>query len=163
MCLCRRALKVPPLGPNPQWVVMGGPRKMWEDQTGGDWCPASHLKCWEEVDSRVPHANRITIVKWERQSRYREQGSETDPLHTDAMLSLLHLQHLKETLSDQSLDHSARLRGGRGPPPVEAAGWAASVREVMGKAEFHKLSSQQPELSQTRQQGRKLNPAVQLP
>lgn len=111
MCLCRSALKLPPLGPNPQGVVMASPRKMWEDKTGGDWCPASHTKCWEEWPSGVPpHQHRIAIAKWERQRRCRKQGSEADPLHADAMVSLLHLQHLKEALSDQGLDHSAELQ-----------------------------------------------------
>lgn len=56
-------------------------------------------------------------------------------------------------------------RGGRGPPTVEAAGWAARVGDEMENvAEFQKLSSHQPELSQEPgQQGRRLNSAEQVP
>ena len=64
----------------------------------------------------------------------------------------------------QALTTVSGHRGGRGDLTVEAAGWAARAGHSMGKAEFHKLSSHRPELSQELcQQGRKLNPAVIAP
>lgn len=82
----------------------------------------------------------VATVAWKGQSRCTiERGYEADPPETEATLSFLYLQYLRETPKwwetwvsterTQMLD----FRGKRKIPTVEAAGWAARAGNGMGK------------------------------
>lgn len=140
---------------------MASPRMMQEDTSGEDGCPASCLKCWKETSFQgAPRQWGAAVVKWERRSKYREKGSEADPLHTDTASGLRHLWHPKEALSDPGLGCGAGLQRRERGSHSRAAGWGARIGHGMGEAEFRKLGSYRPELSQgTVSTGEKAEPS----